>query len=196
VLLAKTLRSSTFKLALIAIATFGVIASAIFSYVYLSTSSFVRSRSDRAITVEYSSLLDAYERRGRDGLIDIIRQRMADKVLADYVYVLADPSSAVLAGNLKEWPPAVTAASGWTEFRAEPSLPDAISALVNEGHRSITIAPIFMAQGGHLKNDLPKILNAIRAEHKETHIRLLPPIGEVEPVLNAISEWLLGVSAS
>ena len=26
----------------------------------------------------------------------------------------------------------------------EPSLPDAISALVNEGHRSITIAPIFM----------------------------------------------------
>jgi sirohydrochlorin cobaltochelatase len=78
----------------------------------------------------------------------------------------------------------------------EPSLPDAISALVNEGHRSITIAPIFMAQGGHLKNDLPKILNAIRAEHKETHIRLLPPIGEVEPVLNAISEWLLGVSAS
>jgi sirohydrochlorin cobaltochelatase len=78
----------------------------------------------------------------------------------------------------------------------EPSLPDAISALVNEGHRSITIAPIFMAQGGHLKNDLPKILNAIRAEHKETHIRLLPPIGEVEPVLNAISDWLLGVSAS
>jgi hypothetical protein len=39
VLLAKTLTSSTFKLALIAIGTFGVIVSAIFSYVYLSTSS-------------------------------------------------------------------------------------------------------------------------------------------------------------
>ena len=68
-LLAKTLTSSTFKLALIAIGTFGVIVSAIFSYVYLSTSSYVRSRSDRAIMTEYSSLQGAYERSGRDGLI-------------------------------------------------------------------------------------------------------------------------------
>ena len=48
-LLAKTLTSSTFRLALIAIATFGLIVSAILSYVYLSTSSYVRGRSDRAI---------------------------------------------------------------------------------------------------------------------------------------------------
>ena len=41
-LLAKTLSSTTFKHALIAIGTFGVIASAIFSYVHLSTSSYVR----------------------------------------------------------------------------------------------------------------------------------------------------------
>ncbi len=51
-LLTKTLTSSTFKLALIAIGTFGVIVSAIFGYVYLSTSAYVRSRSDRAITAE------------------------------------------------------------------------------------------------------------------------------------------------
>ena len=53
VLLAKTLKSSTFRLALIAIGTFGVIVSAIFSYVYLSTSAYVRGRSDRAIMTEY-----------------------------------------------------------------------------------------------------------------------------------------------
>jgi hypothetical protein len=117
VLLAKTLASSTFKLALISIGTFGVIVSAIFSYVYLSTSSYVRSRSDRAIMIEYSSLRDAYGRSGRDGLIDLIKQRMADKSFADHLYVLADPSSAVLGGNLKAWPPTVAAARGWTEFR-------------------------------------------------------------------------------
>ena len=55
-LLAKTLTSSTFKLALIAIGTFGVIVSAIFSYVYLSTSNYVRSRSDRSIMAEYMNL--------------------------------------------------------------------------------------------------------------------------------------------
>jgi len=125
VLLAKTLTSSTFKLALIAIGTFGVIVSVIFSYVYLSTSSYVRSRSDRAIMTEYSNLQDAYARSGRDGLIALIQRRIADKGLADNVYVLADPASAVLAGNLGGWPSTVTAARGWTEFRAGEPLPGA-----------------------------------------------------------------------
>jgi len=125
VLLAKTLTSSTFRLALIAIATFGVIVSAIFSYVYLSTASYVRSRSDRAIVTEYSSLRDAYARSGRDGLIDLIRQRLADKGFADDAYLLVDPSSAVLAGNLKAWPQAVAATKGWVEFRAAEPSPNA-----------------------------------------------------------------------
>jgi signal transduction histidine kinase len=125
VLLAKTLTSSTFKLALIAIGIFGVIVSAIFSYVYLSTSSYVRSRSDRAIMSEYLSLHGAYERSGRDGLIALIQQRIADKGFADNVYILVDPSLAVLGGNLKAWPSAVTTARGWTEFRAPEPLPNA-----------------------------------------------------------------------
>jgi signal transduction histidine kinase len=118
VLLTKTLTSSTFKLALIAIGTFGVIVSAIFSYVYLSTISYVRSRSDRAILTDYVTLRDAYQRSGRDGLSEAIRRRMAYRGSADRVYILVDPSSAVLGGNLKAWPGAVTATSGWTEFRA------------------------------------------------------------------------------
>jgi signal transduction histidine kinase len=125
VLLAKTLTSSTFKLALIAIGTFGVIVSIIFSYVYLSTSSYVRSRSDRAIMTEYSSLRAAYERGGRDGLIALVGQRTAGESFADNVYLLANPSLAVLAGNLRAWPATVTAASGWTEFRAGEPLPNA-----------------------------------------------------------------------
>jgi signal transduction histidine kinase len=129
VLLAKTLTSSTFRQALIAIATFGLIVSAIFSYVYLSTSSYVRSRSDRAIETDHASLRDAYARSGRDGLIDLIRQRVSDnglgdKGVADAAYLLVDPSSAMLAGNLKAWPQAVTATMGWVEFRAAESSPN------------------------------------------------------------------------
>lgn len=124
-LLAKTLTSSTFKQALIAIGAFGVIVSALFSYVYLSTSSYVRSRSDRAIVTEYLSLQSAYERSGRDGLIALIQQRIGDKSFADSVYILADPSLGPLAGNLKAWPSTATAARGWTEFRAPESSPNA-----------------------------------------------------------------------
>ena len=53
---------------------------------------------------EYSSLRSAYDRSGRDGLIDLIRQRIADKTFAENVYILVDPSLAVLAGNSKAWP--------------------------------------------------------------------------------------------
>ena len=127
VLLAKTLASSTFRQALIAIAAFGMIASALFSYVYLSTSSYVRSRSDREIMTEYANLQRAYERSGRDGLIAQIQQRIADGNIANNVYMLAGPSLAALAGNLREWPPTTTAAGGWIEFRASEAPPNAAS---------------------------------------------------------------------
>ena len=78
-----------------------MIVSALFSYVYLSTSSYVRSRSDRGIMTEYSSLQGAYERSGRDGLIALLEQRIADKSFAGNVYLLVDPSLAILRGNLR-----------------------------------------------------------------------------------------------
>jgi signal transduction histidine kinase len=123
-LLAKTLTSSTFKLALIAIGAFGVIVSAIFSYVYLSTSAYVRSRSDSAIMAEAAGLRDVYAQSGRDRLIDLIRQRAADRSFAHHFYLLADSSQAVLAGNLEKWPLA-QASPGWVEFRVPPAASDA-----------------------------------------------------------------------
>jgi signal transduction histidine kinase len=121
VLLAKTLTSSTFKLALIAIGTFGLIVSGILGYVYLSTSSYVRGRSDRAIKSECSDILAANDRIGRDGLAALIKQRIADGNWADHVYLLVDPSLAPLAGNLQAWPSTITTDAGWTEFRVPPS---------------------------------------------------------------------------
>jgi signal transduction histidine kinase len=124
VLLAKTLSSSTFKQALIAIGTFGVIASAILIYVYLSANSYVRNRTDRAIATEYMSLHNIYDRAGRDGVITSIQERMTDKSFADNLYLLTDPSLSMLAGNLRDWPLGTAAAMGWTEFRAIDSSPE------------------------------------------------------------------------
>jgi signal transduction histidine kinase len=123
VLLAKTLTSSTFQLALVAIGTFGVIVAAIFAYVYLSTASYVRSRSDRTILTEVASLREGYERAGREGLIAEINARRADKSFADHVYLLVDPSLRVLAGNVRQWPPLAGVSTGWVEFRAPKTAP-------------------------------------------------------------------------
>ncbi len=73
----------------------------------------------------------------------------------------------------------------------EPPLADAIARLVAAGHKRIMVAPLFLAQGGHLKRDLPKILDAIRGAHPGTGITLLPAIGDVDAVLEAISDWLV-----
>jgi hypothetical protein len=64
VLLAKTFRSRTFRLALMAIAGFGAIVLSLLGYIYWSTTSYVASRSDRAIAAEQSLLQAAYDRGG------------------------------------------------------------------------------------------------------------------------------------
>lgn len=90
--------------------------------------------------------------------------------------------------------PGVTVELAFLEMM-EPALTDAVAKLARSGHKSITIAPLFMAQGGHLKNDLPKILDAIRADHRGTEITLLPAIGDVDTILDAIADWLVGATA-
>jgi len=72
-----------------------------------------------------------------------------------------------------------------------PTLEEAIDLLANEGASGITVFPLFMAQGGHLKQDLPKILDAIRASHPHIPIALESAIGEVPEILEAIAAWIL-----
>ena len=90
--------------------------------------------------------------------------------------------------------PGTTVQVAFLEFM-QPALPDALDALIRDGVCEIDIVPAFMAQGGHLKNDLPKILDAMRDQHRDTQIRLLPAIGDVEAILDAIAEWLVGAMA-
>ncbi len=73
----------------------------------------------------------------------------------------------------------------------EPALGDCVTRLAGSGHQRITIAPLFLAQGGHLKKDLPRLLKNLSAKHPAAEIDVLPPIGEVTELLNAIAEWLV-----
>ena len=124
-LLAKTLRSSTLRLALICVGIFGAAVCALFSYVYWSTASYVRGRSDHAIAAEHVILRQAYDRAGRDGLIATIRQRIADERFEGGFYLLTDASLAPIAGNLKAWPSVLKGSDGWGNFNAPERKPDA-----------------------------------------------------------------------
>src|SRR5271163_4111924 len=118
VLLAETLRSSTFKRALIFIAVFGAIVFALLGYVYFSTASYIIKRLDRAIETDRAVLMAAYETSGHDGLIAAITKFVTDKRFEDSVVLLADPSFAPVAGNLWHWPPLLADRAGWRIFEA------------------------------------------------------------------------------
>jgi sirohydrochlorin cobaltochelatase len=76
----------------------------------------------------------------------------------------------------------------------QPALPATLEKLAGAGCTAITIAPLFMAQGGHLKHDLPQLLQSLRERHPAVELTLLPPVGEVDAILQAISGWLAGVA--
>lgn len=115
--LVETLRSSTFKLALIAIGLFGAIVLTLFGYVYWSTTSYVTGRLDSAIAAEQLALQKAYDREGRGGLIAAVQQRATGEHFQDILYLLVDTSYSFLAGNLKTWPSDIAGSEGWQNFQ-------------------------------------------------------------------------------
>ena len=115
-LLAKALRSSTFRLALIFIAIFGAAMFVLFGYVYWSTASYVRDRSDAAIAAQQAGLRKLYDSQGRAGLVAAIDNRIANDPLQRGVYALADPSFTPVAGNLGAWPASLRESAGWHDL--------------------------------------------------------------------------------
>ena len=69
----------------------------------------------------------------------------------------------------------------------QPSLVDAVAGLAARGVTSITVVPVFLGQGGHLKRDLPAIVDGIRAAHPALAIDVTPAIGEQDAVIAAIA---------
>jgi sirohydrochlorin cobaltochelatase len=72
----------------------------------------------------------------------------------------------------------------------KPTLPETIDALAASGCRRITIAPLFMAQGAHLKRDLARLIGEMRERHPDIDLSLLAAAGEVDTVIDAMSAWL------
>ena len=75
----------------------------------------------------------------------------------------------------------------------EPSLPQTIDTLVKAGFQDIVIVPIFMAQSGHTKRDLPALLDEARGRHPGLRLEVAAPIGEAPAVVEAIAEYALSV---
>jgi sirohydrochlorin cobaltochelatase len=75
-----------------------------------------------------------------------------------------------------------------------PTLEEAVATLVREGASSIIVFPLFMAQGGHFRQDLPRILEAIRSGHPHVPVALEASLGDAPEITEAIAGWVVSRS--
>ena len=69
----------------------------------------------------------------------------------------------------------------------QPGLKDAVAAMRAEGCDDITVVPLFLGAGGHVKRDLPALMDELRQTHPGLALRATPAIGEAEVVTQAIA---------
>ncbi|MFM9970935.1 MAG: sirohydrochlorin chelatase [Burkholderiales bacterium] len=95
-----------------------------------------------------------------------------------------------MAARLRNLLPDTRVALAFLELMA-PDIETAMDMIVKEDARQIRVVPVFLAQGGHVKRDLPTKVEALRTKFASSHpdltIELEPAIGEQGEVIDAIA---------
>jgi sirohydrochlorin cobaltochelatase len=73
----------------------------------------------------------------------------------------------------------------------EPDLPTAVGSLVSDGCSGVTVVPVFFGQGGHVRRDLPEVIERCRRLHPSVEIKCAVAVGEDEGVLDAVAGYCL-----
>ena len=74
----------------------------------------------------------------------------------------------------------------------EPDLPHVANALVAEGATSLSVVPMFLGVGRHAREDLPELVNTLKAEHPAVDINCQPAVGEQNSLLDLLADIALG----
>ena len=94
-----------------------------------------------------------------------------------------EPMEAV-AALIRSRQPGTPVCCAYLELCA-PSLPQAAINLIADGARQIRVFPLFLGLGKHAREDLPRLVEKIRAAHPGVVFELLPAAGEY-PQLTAL----------
>ena len=60
----------------------------------------------------------------------------------------------------------------------EPSLPDAVRQLVDDGATAVTVVPMFLGTGKHAREDLPLLVHELRTAQPGVQFHVQTAIGE------------------
>lgn len=101
----------------------------------------------------------------------------------------AAPFEAVAAA-VRAARPGLPVRLAFLEFMA-PTLPEAGAELAVAGCTALTVLPMFLGAGGHVRKDLPLLLEQMRAAHPGVAVSLLPAVGEIDIVVAAMAQAAL-----
>lgn len=76
-----------------------------------------------------------------------------------------------------------------------PTLDECVAGLVARGVERVQVLPMFIAQGGHLKRDVPVLVDSLRERFPAVGIDLVPAVGETESVIQAMAEAAVALLA-
>ena len=71
----------------------------------------------------------------------------------------------------------------------QPSLEEAIATHGAAGATEVVVVPVFFGQGGHLRNDFPKLLEACQLQFSQVSLSASSAVGEDTQVLQAIIDF-------
>lgn len=82
--------------------------------------------------------------------------------------------------------PEYATAYAFLEF-ANPTLPEAVVVLYEQGVRSFYVVPLFLSMGTHCGKHLPDMINNLKKTYPDAGFFLAPPLG-ADPLLSTIVE--------
>jgi sirohydrochlorin cobaltochelatase len=95
-----------------------------------------------------------------------------------------------VAQRIRDREPALAVELAFLEFM-EPDLLAAGDRLAALGCACVDVVPLFLGAGGHVRKDLPALLQTLGARHAAVQWRLQPAIGEIDRVIAAMAEAAL-----
>jgi sirohydrochlorin cobaltochelatase len=72
-----------------------------------------------------------------------------------------------------------------------PSLPVAAAEVIAAGADQVTVLPMFLGTGRHAREDLPPLVEGMRAAHPQVAFTLQKPVGEDQRVVDLIARIAL-----
>jgi sirohydrochlorin cobaltochelatase len=74
---------------------------------------------------------------------------------------------------------------------SEPDLRTAVAELIAGGAVAVRVVPLFLGMGKHLREDLPRLLEELRALHSQVPVELARAVGEEPEVLDLLARLAL-----